>query len=133
MPTNNSRLPERLYSTYFNPAAMRFGPPHSTIIKYIGTMVTSHIMKNRKASSAVKTTNMAPSTNRINIMKAFNRDVIDSHDPSTQSGGSMVVSNTSNKLMPSTPTAYSMPKVGIHSKRSTNCMPASTRLNWFHR
>jgi hypothetical protein len=50
---------------------------------------------------------------------------MDRHDVSTQSGDSRAVSTTSSTLMPSTPTAYWMPKVGIHAARSTNCMPGA--------
>ncbi len=50
------------------------------------------------------------------------------HDARMAIGMSKVVSRTRNRLMPSTPTKYSIPKAGIHGMRSRNCiapLPAS--------
>ncbi len=44
----------------------------------------------------------------------------DSHDPSSASGVRKAVSTSSRRLMPSTPTKYSMPNAGIQAWRSTN-------------
>ena len=43
-------------------------------------------------------------------------------------GVKMVVSITSSRLMPSTPTLYAIPNLGIHAACSTNCMPANPGL-----
>jgi hypothetical protein len=41
------------------------------IMKYMGIMVISHAMKNRKTSRAVNTAIIAPSTSRMRLMKAL--------------------------------------------------------------
>ena len=98
-------------------------------MKYMGIIVTSHNMKKRNMSKAVKTTIMAPSTRRTSPMKALTLVSITFHDAKTQRGISSVVSNTSRILIPSTPTAYSILNVVIHSDRSTNCMPFLDKSN----
>ncbi len=91
-------------------------------MKYMGIMVTSHTMKNRKRSRALNTAIIPASTNRMSIMKALSRVSMLRHALRTQKGGSSVVSNTRGKLIPSTPRAYWILNVGIHMNRSTNCM-----------
>ena len=75
-------------------------------MKYMGIMVTSHSMKNKNRSNAANTTIMAPSTNRIMAMNDRTLTVMDFHEHKTAKGQSRVVSMTSKRLIPSTPTAY---------------------------
>ena len=102
------------------------------IMKYMGSIVTSHSMKNRNKSNAVKTTIMAPSTSSTKLMNALTLVSIDRHETRTQSGVSSAVNKTSKTLMPSTPTKYWMPSVGIQSMRSMNCMPSRAGSNFDH-
>jgi hypothetical protein len=90
------------------------------IIKYMGIIVASHLMKKRKRSWAIKTTSMAPSTSRIRIMKARTCVVTELQEQRMHKGERRVVRSTRRMLIPSTPTAYSMLKVGIHGIRSGN-------------
>ena len=74
-------------------------------MKYMGIIVISQNMKNRKTSRAVKTAIIAPSTSSTRLMNAFTWVSIDFQEHSTHIGDSSAVSTTSRTLMPSTPTA----------------------------
>src|SRR4051812_23094000 len=56
----------------------------------------------------------------------------DSHEPSRASGVRNPVSTSSSRLMPSTPTKYSMPNAGIHACRSTNWNSPEDTLKRLH-
>src|SRR3954471_9051761 len=56
----------------------------------------------------------------------------DSHEPSRASGVRNPVSTSSSRLMPSTPTKYSMPNAGIHACRSTNWKSPDDTLKRLH-
>ena len=63
----------------------------------------------------MKTPIIAASSASTNIANALTRLWIDSHDDSSASGVRNPVSTTRNRLMPSTPTKYSMPNDGIQA------------------
>ncbi len=65
----------------------------------------------------------------MKIENSFTRSWMPSHDDSRAIGVRNVVSTTSIRLMPSRPSEYSMPKVGIQAWRSAN-WKAGAAADW---
>src|SRR6476469_3064108 len=80
----------------------------------------------------MKTPIIALSSSSTTPQKALVFLCTESHEPSSASGVRKPVSTSSSRLMPSTPTKYSMPNAGIHACRSTNWKSPDDALKRLH-
>src|SRR4051812_13637683 len=112
---------ERNFEGGVNP---RPPPPPPPISRYIGTNSASKKMKKTIRSSARNVPSTAVSSTSIAIM--YRRtSVVTVHEASTDTGNKKVVSSTSHRLMPSTPTIHCNPMLGSHEACSTSWNPGS--------
>src|SRR6185295_13093442 len=97
--------------------------------KAIGKSISSQNRKKRKRSMASRAPSMPHSSTSMETMNSLTRSWMSLQLASSTTGVSSVVSSTSQREKPSTPSEYRTPRLGIHSTDSISWSVPTLRSN----